>query len=69
MGVCGLRHFHMYVSLAHFLRFKIFNFNIFGGVFRKMNNFVGYPDFVDSWTVLEQSNLGPHCLSMGLQII
>ena len=34
-----------------------------------MNNFVGYPDFVDNWTVLEQSNLGPHCLSMGLQII
>ena len=47
-----------FVGSGHFLGFKILNFNIFG-VFRKMNIFWGYEDFVDifwgssrNWTIL-----------------
>ena len=35
-----------YVGSGHFLGFKIFNFNIFGG-FHRNEYFGGYEDFVD----------------------
>ena len=51
-----LRYFHTYVGSAHFLGFKIMNFNIFG-VFRKMNIFLGYEDFVDIFLGSSQNGL------------
>ena len=38
--------FSQYVGSAHFLGFKILNFNIFGG-FQKNKYFWGYEDFMD----------------------
>ena len=54
-GVLG--YFHTYVGSGHFFGFKILNFNIFG-VFRKMNNFFGYADFVNN--LFESSQIGQY---------
>ena len=45
-GGGGLRFSYIYVGWDHFWRFKILNFNIFGG-FQKYHYFWGYEDFVD----------------------
>ena len=45
-GTGGTLIFHTYVGSDYFLGFKILNFNNFS-VFRKMNIFLGYEDFVD----------------------
>ena len=52
-GGGGLRFSYIYVGWDHFGRFKILNFNIFGG-FQNNHYFWGYEDFVDislqNWT-------------------
>ena len=66
-----LRYFHTYIAMigsAHFLGFKILNFNFLGGVFRKNNIFLGYEDFVDIFLGSSQNWASLRVISMQFRV-
>ena len=66
-GGWALRYFHTYVDSDHFFGFKILNFS-FLGVFRKMNIFLGYNDFVDIFLGSSQNWASLRLISMQFRV-
>ena len=63
----GQGGFNTYVGSAHFLGFKILNFNIFGG-FQKNKYFLGYEDFMNIFWGSSQNWASLRVISMQFRV-